>query len=176
MVALAKGRNVVLIGMPGVGKSTVGVLLAKALSRGFIDTDIYIQAHEGRRLQEIIDSKGIGVFRAIEERHILALNCRDYVIATGGSVVYGARAMRHLKESGTAVYLYLPLPLLESRITNLDSRGVVMARGQTLASLYEERKPLYEREADVTVDCSGLGHEQVLARILEALTGTPDRS
>jgi len=159
-------RNLVLIGMPGVGKSTVGVLLAKALSRSFIDTDVYTQAQEGRRLQDIIDNEGLECFLDIEARHILSLECRDHVIATGGSVVYSAAAMRHLKASGIAVYMWLPLPQLQDRITNLDSRGVVMARGQTLENLFEERQPLYERYADLTVDCQGFRHEQTVARII----------
>jgi len=160
-------RNLVLIGMPGVGKSTVGVLLAKALSRSFIDTDVHIQAQEGRRLQEIIDTDGLDFFIDIEARHVLSLDCRDHVIATGGSIVYSAAAMGHLKASGIAVYMRLPLPQLVDRLTNLDSRGMVMDRGQTVESLFEERQPFYECYADITVDCQGLRHEQVVARIIE---------
>jgi len=129
-------RNLVLIGMPGVGKSTVGVLLAKALSRSFIDTDVYIQAQEGRRLQEIIDTDGLDRFLEIEARHVLSLGCRAHVIATGGSIVYSAEAMTRLKASGIAIYMRLPLPQLIDRLTNLDSRGVVMVRGQTIESLF----------------------------------------
>ena len=169
MRRLAPDDNLVLIGMPGVGKSTVGVLLAKALSRSFVDTDVLIQAQEGRRLQDILDAEGGEVFRGVEERHILALECRAHVIATGGSVVYSEAAMRHLRAGGVAVYLELPLPVLEERITNLDSRGVVMASTQTFAGLYEERRPLYERYADVTIHCSALNHEQAVARIMEAV-------
>lgn len=164
-------RNVVLIGMPGVGKSTVGVLLAKALSREFLDTDVMIQAREGRRLQEMIDTEGLAAFLAIEARHILALECRAHVIATGGSVVYSEAAMRRLKGSGVVVHMTLPLDLLLARLTNLDSRGVVIARGQTISGLYEERRPLYERYADVTVDGAGLTHERNVARIMQAVDG-----
>jgi len=169
MRRLAPDDNLVLIGMPGVGKSTVGVLLAKALSRSFVDTDVLIQAHEGRRLQEILDAQGTAVFRGLEERHILALACRAHVIATGGSVVYSEAAMRHLRTGGVAVYLALPLRVLEKRITNLDSRGVVMASTQSFAALYEERRPLYERYADLTIHCRGLNHEQAVARIMDAV-------
>jgi len=169
MPGLPPGQNVVLIGMPGVGKSTVGVLLAKAMSRSFVDTDVEIQAREGRRLQEIIDADGLAAFRAVEERDICALDCRGHVIATGGSVVYSAKAMAHLKRNGIVVLLELALPLLERRLTNLGSRGVVMAQGQTLASLFAERRALYERYAEVRIDCAGLTHEQTVARVLAAL-------
>lgn len=162
-------RNVVLIGMPGVGKSTAGVLLAKAISRSFIDTDVYLQAREGRRLQDIIDTDGLDRFRAIEENYILSLDCRGYVVATGGSVVYSARAMAHLRRSGLVVYLYLPLEPLYARVTNLDSRGVVMAPGQTFAELFDERQPLYAKYADVTIPCAGLNHDETVAAIIQAL-------
>lgn len=170
---IAPGRNIVLIGMAGAGKSTVGVLLAKALSRGFIDTDLIIQAAEGRRLQDILDLGGIEAFRAREESHVLALNAHGAVVATGGSVVYSARAMAHLKASGVVVYLYLPVDALERRVTNLDSRGIVMAPGQTFGELYRERQPLYEQYADVTIDCSGLGHDAVVERIIAAFEALP---
>jgi len=163
--------NIVLIGMPGVGKSTVGVLLAKTTSRPFIDTDVQIQAEEGKRLQEILDAAGTAEFRRIEEQYMLSLDCRGHVIATGGSVVYSTPAMDHLKRSGVVIHLDLPLVLIEQRLTNLDSRGVVMERNQTLADLFEERLPLYERWADVTVDCQGLTHEQVVDTIVAASSG-----
>lgn len=166
-------QNIVLIGMPGCGKSTVGVLLAKALSRSFLDTDVVIQAREGRRLQDIIDTSGVETLRAIEERCVLALDCRGYVIATGGSVVYSAAAMQRLKTCGVCVYLEVPLPLLEARITNADSRGLVREPNQTLPDLYRERIPLYERYADVTVACAGLTHEDVVDHISSALGKDP---
>ena len=162
-------RNIVLIGMAGAGKSTVGVLLAKAMSRAFIDVDLVIQAVEQRRLQDILNSEGTDAFRRIEEKHVLALKATGAVIATGGSVVYSAAAMEHLKANGSVVYLYLPLDTLEARVTNLDSRGIVMAPGQTFAGVYQERRPLYERYADITVDCQGLSHEMVVQRIMSAL-------
>lgn len=170
---IAPGRNIVLIGMAGAGKSTVGVLLAKALSRVFIDTDLIIQAAEGRRLQDILDNDGVDAFRAREEKHVLSLNAQGAVIATGGSVVYSMRAMAHLKANGTAVYLYLPVDDLERRISNLDSRGIVMAPGQSFAEVYRERQPLYELYADVTIDCVGLGHDAVVERTIAALDALP---
>ena len=170
MAPLSEDKNVVLIGMPGVGKSTVGVLLAKAMSRAFTDTDVHIQASEARRLQSIIDSDGAEAFEALEERYVLLLDCTGCVVATGGSVVYGARAMAHLRDMGVIVHLTLPLPLLEQRLTDLDSRGVVMAKDATLAALYNERMPLYARYADVTVDCTGVTHDQAVLKILDALT------
>jgi len=167
MTTLPTDPNIVLIGMPWVGKSTVGVLLAKAMSRNFVDTDVCIQAAERRRLQEIIDIEGIAAFRAIEEKRVLALSCKNHVIATGGSVVYSAAAMNHLKSRGVVVYLKLPLALLEERITNLGMRGVVIEQNQSFAALFSERQPLYVRYADVTVACAGLNHEQVVFRIVE---------
>ena len=172
MASLTDDTNIVLIGMPGAGKSTVGVLLAKALSRSFIDTDVHIQAREGARLQHIIDTRGLDVFRGVEEKHILSLNCRGHVIATGGSVVYSARAMAHLRAHGVTVHMALPLAELERRVTNLDSRGVVIGPGQSFADLYEERQPLYVRYADVSVDCAGITHEQTVARIVASLPST----
>ena len=166
---MATDQNIILIGMPGAGKSTVGVLLAKALSRDFVDTDVLIQAAEGRRLQEIIDSDGLDEFLALEERHVLALKLLRAVIATGGSVVYSERAMTHLKRHGSVVYLQLPLSHLEARITDMDSRGVVIAPWQNLADLYHERLPLYEHYADRSIDCAGLNHRRVVEAILEAL-------
>jgi shikimate kinase len=169
MASVGESRNIVLIGMPGVGKSTVGVLLAKSLSRSFIDTDVYIQAKEGRRLQDIIDADGLDYFRDIEAHHVLSLECSGYVVATGGSVVYSAAAMRKLKANGVVAYMQAPLETLLERLTNLDSRGVVMAPGQNMAGLFAERRTLYERYADVTVGCVGLTHEQTVARLAAAV-------
>jgi shikimate kinase len=163
--------NIVLIGMPGVGKSTIGVLLAKALSRDFLDTDVLIQSREGRRLQAIIDSVGMAAFCAMEERHVLSLQCRGTVIATGGSVVYGEEAMAHLKSSGVVLHLDLPLALLKRRLSDLDARGVVMAPDQTLEALFQERQPLYQRHADITIDCTNRTHEHVVKDIITALGG-----
>ena len=162
-------RNIVLIGMPGAGKSTCGVLLAKALSRGFLDTDVHIQAEEGRRLQEMIDARGTAEFCRLEERHVLSLSCSGCVIATGGSVVYSPAAMEHLSSSGVVIYLRLPLAALEKRLSDLEVRGVVMAPGQTLRELFAERSPLYRRYAEITIGCESLTHEEVVREIIAEL-------
>jgi shikimate kinase len=160
-------RNVVLVGMPGVGKSTAGVLLAKATGRDFVDTDVWIQARESATLPELLARHGRAGFLALEERHVLALDARNAVIATGGSVVYGARAMAHLRDHGRVVHLALPLAALEARLGSLAARGVVLAPGQTLAALYAERTPLYARWAHETLDTAGLSHDAVVARLSE---------
>ena len=169
MSKIKPDTNLVLIGMPGVGKSTVGVLLAKATSRDFLDTDVYVQAREGRSLQEIIDREGIASFCRLEERHILSLSCRSSVIATGGSVVYYPAAMRHLASGGVIIHLILDLPALERRLTNLDSRGVVMAPGQSLRQLFAEREPLYEEYAQYTIHCGNRSHEEIVEEITRRL-------
>jgi shikimate kinase len=162
----ASPSNLVLIGMPGVGKSTVGVLLAKATRRDFVDTDVSIQAREGRRLQAILDADGREAFCRLEERYVLALDCRRHVIATGGSVVYSARAMEHLAADGRVIHLTLPLDKLDRRLTDMAWRGIVMAPGQTLAEVLREREPLYRRWADVTVPCEGRSADEVVAAVL----------
>jgi len=162
--------NIVLIGMPGVGKSTVGVLLAKTLTRNFLDTDVAIQSAEQRRIMDIIQSEGAEGFCSLEEGHVLGLDCKGCVIATGGSVVYSEAAMGHLRAGGLTVHLLLPLERLSERLSNLDARGVVRLQGQSLDALYEERMPLYSRNAVVEIDCSGLTHEQVVDRIVAWLT------
>jgi shikimate kinase len=161
--------NIVLIGMPGAGKSTLGVLLAKELSRSFLDTDIYIQAREGCTLQSILEERGIARFLEVEESHLLSLRLEGYVIATGGSVVYSPKAMAHLKGRGIAVLLELSLPLLVQRIRDMDSRGIAMAPGQDLGGLYLERKPLYDRYADIRISCDYKGHEAVLRETISRL-------
>lgn len=164
-----KKKNVVLIGMPGAGKSTIGVILAKVLGKDFIDADLVIQKKEGRLLREIIEQEGPDGFLAVEER-VNARLCPDAaVIATGGSVVYGQRAMEHLGRIGVIVYLKLSYPAVESRLRDIRGRGVVLRDGQTLLDLYRERAVLYERYADVTVEEDGLGVEETLEKTLQAL-------
>jgi shikimate kinase len=170
---MKSGNNIILIGMCGVGKSTVGILLAKALSRSFLDTDVYIQAIENKSLQQIIDEKGLDKFCKIEESHILCIDVKNAVIATGGSVIYSGRAMKHLAKNGTIIHLDLAYDLIEKRITNLDSRGVVMAKGQTLKSLYTDRHPLYQKYADITIPCDGLNHDEVVSAIIKTLSRQP---
>ena len=164
-----KKKNVVLVGMPGAGKSTIGVILAKVLGKDFIDADLVIQKKEGRLLREIIEQEGPDGFLAVEER-VNAGICPDAaVIATGGSVVYGQRAMEHLGRIGAIVYLKLSYPAVESRLRDIRGRGVVLRDGQTLLDLYRERAVLYERYADVTVEEDGLGVEETLEKTLQAL-------
>ena len=174
-------RNVVLIGMPGVGKSTVGVLLAKEMMKGFLDTDVYIQSREGKRLQTLLENLGPEQFCELEERSILRLSLdgREFVngaiIATGGSVVYGKKAMARLMEIGVIVHLDLGFHLLEQRITNLATRGVVILPGQTLRDLYDERLPLYRQYAQLTVSCKGKTQEQIVLEVIR-LAASRDKS
>ncbi len=154
-------NNLILIGMPGAGKSTVGVILAKRLGFGFIDTDLIIQTQEKRRLQLIIDQQGLSEFRAIEEQMLLGLFAERCVIATGGSVVYSQKGMKSLRRAGRTVYLQVPRSVLEQRIADMGQRGLVMAPGQSFAQLFAERSPLYQRYADLTIDCGDLPVEQV---------------
>lgn len=162
-------KNIVLIGMPGVGKSTIGVIAAKQLGYQFVDADLLIQQQEKRLLHEIITQEGVEGFLDIENRVNASIQVEHSVISTGGSVVYGQEAMEHLKSIGTVVYLKLSYPALQRRLRNLKDRGVVLRDGQTLKDLYEERIPLYEKYADITVDEEGLNIEQtreVLERML----------
>ena len=159
-------NNIILIGMPGAGKSTIGVLLAKALGYTFLDTDVYIQAEEGLLLQELLDRHGDAGFLALEAHYLQQLGCEQTVIATGGSAVYSDAAMRHLQASGPVVWLALSVVELEQRLDNLASRGVVIAPGQTIADLHARREPLYRQYADITVCCDGLNHEQIVATIM----------
>ncbi len=161
--------TIILIGMPAVGKSTLGVLLAKRLGLDFIDTDLLIQVGEKKQLQQIIQHSGVDGFCDLEERYILKISARRAVIATGGSVVYRHRCMAHLRKLGRVCFLDIDLPALKERLGNLDSRGVVRVPGQTIDMLYAERQPLYQRYAQITLPCSGLTHEQAVCRLLSAL-------
>lgn len=162
-------ENIVLIGMPGVGKSTLGVVLAKELGFQFVDADLLIQEREKRLLKEIIAEEGVDGFLKIENDVNAGISAEKTVIATGGSVIYGSEAMEHLKKIGTVVYLKLDYETLDSRLGSLKGRGVVLRDGQTLKSLYDERIPLYEKYADVIVDEAGLDLEQTLAEVLKQL-------
>lgn len=162
--------NIILIGMPTSGKSSAGVLLAKTIGYGFIDTDLLIQNEQKRLLCEIIADVGVEQFIKIEEKINSSLWARGCVIATGGSVVYGEKAMAHLKEIGKVVYLKLSLSEIEKRLKNIVRRGVVMKRdGETLQELYLERIPLYEKYADIVIDCDGKDMENTVTAISSAL-------
>lgn len=158
-------QNLILIGMPGCGKSTVGVVLAKALGMDFIDSDLVIQKTTGKRLSQIIDESGDEGFREVENRVNAQLEAENSIIATGGSVVYGEEAMRHLKAIGTIIYLKLSYASIEDRLGDLHARGVTIQPGWTLRDLYNERCPLYERWADVTIDCEELRLREVVAEL-----------
>lgn len=154
--------NIVLLGMPGAGKSTVGVLLAKKMGKGFLDTDLLIQEKEGRLLKEIISEDGPEGFIGTENRINASVEAENTVIAPGGSVVYGAEAMEHYREIACIVYLQLSYEEVSRRLGDLAERGVVCRKGQTLRLLYEERCPLYEKYADAIVQCDGLEIGEIL--------------
>ena len=157
--------NIVLIGMPGAGKSTIGVLLAKTMKKPFVDTDLLIQQKYNRYLQDIIDNEGIKKFILKEEDVVLKMSVRNCVVATGGSVIYSNSAIEHLKKDGLLVYLQLRFDEIDSRIGNISSRGIVIAKDQTLIDIYNERVPLYEKYAEVTINCSNKHIEDVVAEI-----------
>ena len=161
--------NIILIGMPGSGKSTVGVLLAKVLGYDFVDTDLLIQLREGCTLEEIIKRKGIDAFLDIEGEVCAALNTQKTVVATGGSVIYRSHAMEHLSEDGRLIYLQVDLDGLTERLNDLAGRGVALREGQSLADLYEERTVLYERWADVTVAEGTMTLEETVAAAAQAV-------
>lgn len=162
-------NNVTLIGMPGAGKSTVGVILAKLLGYDFIDSDLLIQKAEGKRLWEIMRDEGTEAFTRIEERVNSEIHTSCSVIATGGSTVYSPKAMKHLREISTVVYLRVTYPVLKRRLGDLTRRGVVLKPDQTLENLYEERIPLYEKYAHVTVNISRKSVQQSALSIIAAL-------
>jgi len=160
-------ENIVLIGMPGAGKSTVGVVLAKRLGYRFVDSDLVIQEKYGKLLHELIEENGVEGFWKIENDVNASLCLSQSVIATGGSAIYGSGAMEHLKEIGTIVYLKLPYEEVNERLGDLNARGVTLKEGQTLKDLYEERTPLYEKYADVVVECNG----KMLREIVREIAG-----
>lgn len=159
--------SIILIGMPGAGKSTVGVILAKALRKTFIDTDIVIQEDAGRLLQDIIDTEGPRAFLEIEESTILSGHFANAVIATGGSVVFSTRAMEHLKNSGVVVYLKISFEEMEKKLRNITTRGIVLVAGQGLREMYDQRVPLYEKYADRIIDCSDKDFETVVTKVID---------
>lgn len=158
--------NIILIGMPACGKSTVGVVLAKTMNKGFVDTDLLIQQKEGRRLQEIIDAEGNDYFRRVERSVLLDFNGSGQVVATGGRAVYFEDAMEHFRRDGVVVYLKVSLDNILERMNNIQTRGISIDKGQTIEELYLERAPLYEKYADITVEADGCTVEQVIEKIV----------
>ena len=158
--------NIILIGMPAAGKSTIGVLLAKTTLKSFVDTDLIIQSKYGSGLCNIIEKEGTDAFLKIENDIICSEEYKSSVVATGGSAVYGEEAMAHLKADGIAVYLEISLDEIKKRIGNITTRGVAMKNGTTFDELYEERLPLYNKYADITVNCEGKTAEETVEGIL----------
>lgn len=160
-----------LTGMPGAGKSTVGVILAKLCGLRFIDTDLDIQVRENATLQHILERDGYQRLRAIEQEVLLAIPLEHAIISTGGSVVYSQPGMRRLKAAGAVVYLEADLATLEQRVSAAPLRGIACDPGQTYARVFAERTPLYKRYADITIDASGAGPDAVAAEIFARLVG-----
>ena len=169
MTSLQKRQNLILIGMPGAGKSTIGVILAKLTLRGFVDTDLLIQTSTGRTLQDIVDRDGYEVLRKIEEEVLLGFSVCNCVIATGGSAVYSDSAMTHLKSDGVVLFLDADMPTLEARIRDYSTRGLAKRADQSFADMFYERFALYTKYADITIKCAGLTHEEVCARVMASV-------
>ncbi|MBO5260225.1 MAG: shikimate kinase [Agathobacter sp.] len=161
--------NIVLIGMPGVGKSTIGVILAKVLGYQFVDADLLIQQQEGKLLKDIIADVGTEGFIQVENRVNASIQAEKTIIATGGSVVYGKEAMEHLKSIGTVIYLKVSFEILQKRLADIKGRGVVLKEGQDLCALFEERAPLYENYADIEISEEDLSVEETVEKLVEIL-------
>lgn len=167
-------NNLILIGMPGCGKSTLGVILAKAMGMQFLDSDLLIQSYTGEKLQETIDTRGMDHFLAVEETVIQGIRTQNTVIATGGSAVYSDPAMMHLKSLGRVVYLSLPCDEIERRLWNIKTRGIAMNPEEGIQGVYAQRIPLYEKYADVIVPMDGLTMEECVDRLVALCTATVD--
>ncbi len=163
-----KKENIVLIGMPAVGKSTIGVILAKVLGYDYLDSDLLIQKEENRLLKEIIADEGIEGFLDIENRINASIHTEKMVISTGGSAVYGTEAMEHLRSIGTVVYLEVDFPVLSRRLVDIHNRGVVIRKEQDIKDLYHERVPLYKKYADITVNVSHAGISETVDMVMRA--------
>lgn len=160
-------NNVILVGMPACGKSTIGVVLAKTMNKGFVDTDLLIQQREGKTLQNIINEHGNDYFHRIEESVLLDVDVNNYVIATGGSAIYFDCAMEHFKEHGKIVYIKVSLETILERLNNIKTRGVTLGKGQTIEDLYHQRVPLYEKHADLVIEAEDLHIEEIVEKIIE---------
>ena len=158
-------KNIILIGMPGAGKSTVGVVLAKKLGYSFLDSDLVIQEKMGKLLHQLIAELGEAGFLMLENEINASIEAKETVIATGGSAIYGEEAMKHFKQIGTVVYLKLPYEELKERLGDLHERGVVIKEGCSLKDLYAERTPLYEKYADLTISCKNLSIREIVEEI-----------
>lgn len=161
--------NIILIGMPGAGKSTIGVLLAKSMGYNFLDTDLIIQSQQKKKLQQIIDEEGIDAFLKCEERALLSIDFDCTVVATGGSAIFSEKGMEHLKKEGVCVYLKVDEQELIKRLSNIKTRGIACRKGETVAEIIEERRAYYEKYADVTINCEGATAEQMVERIIESI-------
>lgn len=169
-------ENIILTGMPGCGKSTVGVILAKTLGMDFIDTDLIIQLQQGEKLQNLVDEFGTEKFKQFEEKALLSVTARENtVIATGGSAVFCPRGMEHLKKNGICIYLEVPCSELIKRLTNIKTRGIAAAKGMTVEDIFNERSPYYEKYADIRIDCSAGGIERNTEDIINAVSGQEGR-
>ncbi len=163
-------KNIILIGMPGCGKSTVGVILAKTVAAGFIDTDLIIQVQQRNTLQRLIELNGIETFLHYEEAALLSVNEREnIVVATGGSAVFSDFAMTHLKKYGICVFLDVPPDILKKRLSNIKTRGIASKPGETLDDIYRERLPFYRKYADFTIECGERSTEEISAEIAALL-------
>ena len=165
-----KKSNIILIGMAGAGKSTTGVVVAKILAKDFIDGDLVIQHVTGKPLQTIINEEGNDGFRKVEEEVLCGINVENTVIAPGGSAIYYPAVFEHFKKDGVVVFLHVPVEEIERRLSNLATRGVTLEPGQTVADLYYQRLPLYQKFADITIDTTGLCLEETVAEIVKAVT------
>jgi shikimate kinase len=163
-------QGVILIGMPGAGKSTLGVQLAKELGFDFVDTDLSIQVHTGQTLQEILDETDYLNLRHIEEEVLLKTDCHNMVVATGGSAAYSDLGMMHLKEQSKVVFLDTPLDELKRRIHNYETRGIARRPSQSFQELFDERQALYRKYADINIDCHRLNQQKTLKNILKRLS------
>ena len=160
-------ENVVMVGMPGAGKSTIGVLLAKETSFDFLDVDVYIQGQEHRRLQEIIDVEGIDTFKQLEEKYLCEINVDGVIVSTGGSAIYSSKGIQSLKKKGLVIFLKINMKTLEERLGDFSTRGVVIAPGQTFEGLFAERNKLYSEAADLVIECDGKTQDELVKEITE---------